>query len=222
VKLVLTNKSEVYKEITGETNGKTNRKTYGKTNGGKHMEKTYTTDRLLLKTIDESYGDKVLNYYLRNKEFLSEWEPVRPREFYEISFHTEHLAADQKEIEAGNYLRLWIFKKDNPEKIIGALAFSNIVRGCFFSCNLGYNLDEMEINQGYMTEAVQKGIEIIFGEYGMHRIEANIMPKNARSLRMIEKLGFYQEGLAYNYLKINGRWEDHIHMVLRNKEMEIE
>ncbi|MDF2610668.1 MAG: Ribosomal-protein-alanine N-acetyltransferase [Lachnospiraceae bacterium] len=193
------------------------------------MKKIYTTDRLILKTIDESDGEKVLDYYLRNKDFLAEWEPIRTNEFYQLSFHTEHLVADQKEMDAGNYLRLWIFKKDNPEKIIGALAFSNIVRGCFFSCNLGYNLDEMEINQGYMTEAVQKGIEIIFGEYemhrieyGMHRIEANIMPKNARSLRMIEKLGFYQEGLAYNYLKINGRWEDHIHMVLRNKEMEIE
>jgi ribosomal-protein-alanine N-acetyltransferase len=83
---------------------------------------------------------------------------------------------------------------------------------------LGYKLDADEINKGYMTEALRKGIDIAFNEVGLHRIEANIMPKNKRSLRTVEKLGFYNEGLAYKYLKINGKWEDHIHMVLLNEE----
>jgi [ribosomal protein S5]-alanine N-acetyltransferase len=59
----------------------------------------------------------------------------------------------------------------------------------------------------------------MFQELGLHRIEANIMPKNKRSLRVVEKLGFYNEGLAYKYLKINGKWEDHIHMVLLNDKV---
>jgi len=70
-----------------------------------------------------------------------------------------------------------------------------------------------------MTEAIQKGIEIMFNEFGLHRIEANIMPGNKPSLRVVEKLGFYNEGLAYKYLKINGKWEDHIHMVLLNESV---
>jgi ribosomal-protein-alanine N-acetyltransferase len=60
----------------------------------------------------------------------------------------------------------------------------------------------------------------MFGEYGLHRIEANIMPRNAASLRVVEKAGFHREGLAKKYLKINGVWEDHIHMVLLNDRME--
>ncbi len=71
-----------------------------------------------------------------------------------------------------------------------------------------------------MTEAVRKGITVMFENYGLHRVEANIMPKNQRSLKVVEKLGFHNEGLALKYLKINGKWEDHIHMVLLNKSMD--
>lgn len=54
-----------------------------------------------------------------------------------------------------------------------------------------------------------------------YTLEANIMPRNRASLKVVEKLGFYNEGLATKYLKmINGKWEDHIHMVLRNTELE--
>jgi ribosomal-protein-alanine N-acetyltransferase len=67
-----------------------------------------------------------------------------------------------------------------------------------------------------MTEAISAGVSVIFEDYGLHRIEANIMPKNKRSLRVAEKLGFYNEGYAKKYLKINGVWEDHIHMVKIN------
>jgi ribosomal-protein-alanine N-acetyltransferase len=84
------------------------------------------------------------------------------------------------------------------------------------SCYLGYNLDGQEINQGYMTEALRKGIEIIFDEYKLHRIEASILPRNVRSAAVLEKLGFVNEGLSRDYLKINGKWEDHFHMVLLN------
>ena len=81
---------------------------------------------------------------------------------------------------------------------------------------MGYKLDAALCGQGYMTEAVQKLSEIAFKELGLHRIEANIMPRNAASLRVAEKAGFYREGLALKYLNINGVWEDHIHMVRRS------
>ncbi|MFR2405064.1 MAG: GNAT family N-acetyltransferase, partial [Eubacterium callanderi] len=66
----------------------------------------------------------------------------------------------------------------------------------------------------------RKGIETAFGPLGLHRIEANIIPRNRASLRVAEKLHFRNEGLSSKYLKINGVWEDHIHMVLLNEEME--
>lgn len=186
------------------------------------MRKVYETDRLILKVLDETYSAQVLDYYMRNRDFLEEWEPKQPNDFYTLETQAAHLRGTSREIKEKRALRLWIFKKGDEEssKVIGTIAFNNIVWGAFLSCFLGYKLDKNEINKGYVTEALKKGIEIVFNEYKLHRIEANIMPKNVRSLRVVEKLGFYNEGLAHKYLKINGKWENHIHMVLLNKELE--
>lgn len=183
------------------------------------QKRQYETERLILKVLDDSYADIVLDYYNRNKDFLGEWEPIRDASFYEAAYHRNQLQDDAISIGRGNALRLWVFKKDDGDKTIGAIAFNNIVRGAFLSCHLGYKLDKDEVNKGYAAEAINKGIEIIFNEYKLHRIEANIMPKNKASLRVVEKLGFYNEGLAYKYLKIHGQWEDHIHMVLLNDQV---
>lgn len=184
------------------------------------MQSIYETERLVLKVLDKTRADFTLDYFLRNRDFLEEWDAVRCEDFYTKEYQEELLEKEFGNIKNGNSLSLWIFKKDDESRVIGYVAFSNIVRGVFLSCYLGYKLDEDEINKGYITEAIQKGIDIIFNEYGLHRIEANIMPKNKRSLRVVEKLGFYNEGLAYKYLKINGKWEDHMHMVLLNDKIQ--
>ena len=179
----------------------------------------YTTERLILKVLDQSSAQSVLDYYLRNRSFLEEWEPVRSEEFYTLAYHEVQLEKDQTLMESKSGLRLWMFKKNEENKIIGSIGFNNIVWGAFLSCHLGYKLDKDEINRGYMTEAIKKGINIVFDDYGLHRIEANIIPRNKQSRRAVEKLGFYNEGLACKYLKINGIWEDHIHFVLLNDKV---
>ncbi len=45
------------------------------------------------------------------------------------------------------------------------------------------------------------------------------MPRNLRSLKVVSNLGFNYEGVSNSYLKINGKWEDHIHMVLLNEKV---
>ena len=84
------------------------------------------------------------------------------------------------------------------------------------SCYLGYKLDREHIRKGYMTEALREGIKWMFHKEKLHRIEANIMPRNEASIKTVEKLGFVYEGISKSYLNINGVWEDHIHMVLLN------
>ncbi len=180
------------------------------------MIKPFATERLLLKPLAPNDAAAVLNYLDRNREFLCPWEPVKPEGFYTMEYQAAILDKELDMMERSMLLKWWIIKKDNPEQLIGMIAFNNIVRGAFQSCHLGYRLDEREINQGYMTEALRKAIEVAFEEHKLHRIEANIMPRNTRSLRVVQKLGFEEEGLAKKYLKINGVWEDHIHMVLFN------
>lgn len=78
-------------------------------------------------------------------------------------------------------------------------------------------MDKENLNKGYITEAVKKGIEIIFKEYELNRIEAPITPNNKASIRVVQKLGFENEGISKKYLKVNGKWEDHMRWVLLNE-----
>ena len=182
------------------------------------MEREYETPRLILRTVGKSCAAKALDFFNRNKDFLEKWEPLREPDFYTLRYQKRLLAAERSCMKEESLLKLWLFSRENPEAIIGSLSFSGIMRGAFQSCFVGYRMDQGEINKGYMTEALRAGLDVIFREYGLHRAEANIMPCNARSLRVVEKLGFHDEGTARRYLQINGKWEDHIHMVKLNEE----
>jgi ribosomal-protein-alanine N-acetyltransferase len=186
---------------------------------GFKMKEIYHTDRLILRILRPKDAGLVLDYVSRNKDFLKEWETDRPDDYYTLSHQKGILKRDYRRFKDGQMLRLWIFKKDDPNKVIGTIALDNIIRGPFLSCFLGYRLDRDNINQGYTTEALGELIRIAFEDMGLHRLEANIMPRNQRSLRVVEKLGFVDEGLSRDYLKINEKWEDHIHMVLLNKDL---
>ncbi|MCC3371769.1 GNAT family N-acetyltransferase [Cohnella sp. REN36] len=179
----------------------------------------FKTARLALRTIDETEAGALLDYMLRNRGFLKEWEPDRPSEYYTLEHQAHLLRHDQMTMATGQLFRVWMYPLSDPERIIGSVSLSNIVRGAFLSCHLGYRLDAEFESRGYMTEGLKPVIDYAFESLGLHRIEANIMPKNKGSLRVVQKLGFYDEGLARQYLKINGRWEDHIHMVLLNDKV---
>ena len=183
------------------------------------MQKSYYTDRLILKLLKPADAELVLDYVTRNRDFLKSWETDRPDDYYSLRHQKILLRRDYKRFQEGQMLRLWIFRKEEPERVIGTVALDNIVRGPFLSCFVGYRLDGDHINQGYTTEALKELVRIAFQELGLHRLEANIMPRNSRSLKVVEKLGFKNEGTSRDYLKINGKWEDHIHMVLLNKDI---
>lgn len=162
------------------------------------MKALYKTDRLILKTLDGSFAPLVLSYLIKNKDFLEKWETEKSENYFTLNYQKMSLKKEIDNFKIEKALKFWIFKKDKPNQIIGSISLDNIIRGPFQSCFLGYKLDKDEINKGYMTEAVKKIIEIAFNSYGLHRIEANIMPRNLASIRVVEKLGFYNEGLAKN------------------------
>lgn len=127
--------------------------------------------------------------------------------------------AESLEAENKTAFRFYLSARENTETIIGSIGVSQIVRGCFLSCYLGYKLDRGYLNRGYMTQAVRAVTEFAFADLGLHRIEGNVMPRNEASQRVLIKCGFQEEGLSRKYLRINGRWEDHIHMVILNERM---
>lgn len=179
-----------------------------------------TSERLCLQSPHEVPAGAVCAYYSGNREFLKEFSPVRDADFYTDGYQETMIKSQIEDWEAGRGYRFYICLKQNRKHIIGTIALSNIVRGGFHSCFLGYLLDREQINQGYMTEAVKRITDFAFQELQLHRIEGNVIPRNRASRAVLEKCGFTMEGLSKKYLKINGVWEDHIHYVLLNEDLE--
>ena len=177
------------------------------------------TERLTLRKAKVSDVNLILNYFTRNWDFLKKWETPKASNFFTLEYQLMDIIRSEKLYRAGICYRFWIFKT-GKQKIIGSIALNNVFHGSMLSCSLGYRLDKNEINKGYATEAVKRIIDYAFNDLGLHRIEANIMPENKASMAVVEKCGFKNEGLARKYLKINGKWEDHIHMTLLNENLE--
>ena len=83
-------------------------------------------------------------------------------------------------------------------------------RGVSQSATLGYWMGEPYAGRGYMTRGVRAACAYIFQKQGLHRIEAACLPTNEPSKRLLERVGFRQEGYARAYLNINGQWRDHL------------
>lgn len=110
---------------------------------------------------------------------------------------------------------------DNPESqrfliceastgdIAGQVSLNQIFRGPFQNAILGYWIGAPFVGRGFMTEALRLAVGHAFGPLRLHRVEANIMPHNAASLAVVQKLGFRYEGTALRYLQIAGAWADH-------------
>lgn len=93
--------------------------------------------------------------------------------------------------------------------LVGAIALSGIALGNFRSAYLEYYAFRPFERQGYMTDALQATLRLAFRRLGLHRLEANVQPANAASLRLVRRCGFRREGFSPRYLLVGGRWRDH-------------
>lgn len=165
---------------------------------------------------EESLAEQLADYYRRNRIFLMESEPTRSEEFFTTDHQRNLLKEDVLGCESKTAFRFFIKPVAQPQTIIGTIALNNVVWGAFRSAFLGYKLDQDFVNKGYMSAAVGLVVRYAFEELRLHRIEANVMPKNKASLTVLEKNQFVNEGISKYYLNINGVWEDHIHVVKLN------
>jgi ribosomal-protein-alanine N-acetyltransferase len=93
--------------------------------------------------------------------------------------------------------------------IVGMVNLSQIVRGSYQRGLLGYGTFAGNQGRGHMTEGLRLVMRHAFGDLGLHRLEAEIQPGNTDSLRLVERLGFWREGLARGLINIGGVWRDH-------------
>lgn len=93
--------------------------------------------------------------------------------------------------------------------IVGVVNVSEIVRAALQSAYLGYYAFQAHAGQGYMTEGLALVLRHAFRRLGLHRLEANIQPRNLASRKLVRRLGFRKEGFSPRYVKVGGRWRDH-------------
>jgi len=178
------------------------------------------TPRLILRALTLRDAIRLLDFDLRNRAFLAPWEPRRDELYFTMARAEAAVRADARTARRDTGYRWHLFLRSQPDKIIGSVGLSNVVHGVFLSTHLGYRLDGEQQGHGFMTEAVGAVVHQAFTTLGLHRIEANVMPRNTASRRVLARLGFEEEGLSRRYLKIAGVWEDHLRHVLLNREIE--
>jgi [ribosomal protein S5]-alanine N-acetyltransferase len=133
--------------------------------------------------------------------------PATPARF--ASFVHRYAARGKHPTHAG----FLVFRRDD-DALVGVYNFSEIVRGAFQSAFLGYFAFAPLAGRGLMAEGLAAALDIAFRQLKLHRVEVNIQPNNARSLALAARLGFTREGYSRRYVKIGGRWRDHVRFAM--------
>jgi [ribosomal protein S5]-alanine N-acetyltransferase len=147
-----------------------------------------------------------------NRGYLRPWFPAAAMVPASVADRRARLEHDAAQREAGRRAPYAIL--DAGGAIVGTITLSEIVRGAFQNAYVGYWVAESRAGAGHATRAVRLAVAEAFGPLGLHRAQANVMPSNGASMRVLEKAGFRREGLALAYLEIAGHWEDHVMLAL--------
>lgn len=160
-----------------------------------------------LKVLTVDDAKEMQEYYRKNKDHLSKYEPKRDNSFYSLEAQRQILIESYKQFLNGTGVNFGIFK---DKKLIGKIQISGIIIGVFQSGIVGYSIDEKQQGKGYMKEALQLVIDYAFKEMCLHRIEASTLIDNKRSQAVLKACKFQELGINRKYLFINGKWTDHI------------
>lgn len=144
-----------------------------------------------------------------SQKFLTPWEPTWHADDLTRRGYRQRLRRYTFDLRMGLAQPLFLFRRSD-DQLLGGLTIGHIHRGAAHSCMIGYWMGEAFAGRGYMSAALSASIPHMFGSLGLHRIEAACIPGNDRSIRLLKSHGFQEEGYMREYLKINGKWEDHI------------
>ena len=153
-----------------------------------------------LRTPTPNDRDEFLGEMLRSRHLHHPW--IQPP-LTEAGYR-RYLARMARDDHAG-----FLICRRDDHAIAGIINVNHIVHGAFLSASIGYYAVEAQSGRGYMAQGLAQVIDVAFNVMGLHRIEANIQPANARSVALVRRLGFRREGFSPAYLFIDGAWRDH-------------
>ncbi len=152
---------------------------------------------------------------IEGRSWMREWEATSPRGT--AGFDTRgSIRALQQSARSGQGLP-FVIEVDG--EVAGQLNVTAISYGSLSSATIGYWIAERYAGRGATPTAVALATDHCFEALGLHRMEICIRPENAKSLRVVEKLGFRYEGLKRRYIHIDGDWRDHFCFGLVTEEV---
>ena len=155
---------------------------------------------------------------LRNEQWLRQWEPTSAHSWAarnSASAWPPLHSALKKSARLGVMLPFMICYGG---RFVGQANVSNVVHGALRSCTIGYWVDGAVAGRNITPTAVAILIDHCFTQVGLHRVEIDIRPENAPSLRVVEKLGLRREGFYERFLDIDGAWRDHLAFAVTTEE----
>jgi ribosomal-protein-alanine N-acetyltransferase len=170
------------------------------------------TDRLRLVIAQPGLEEPLARFFRDNfAGHLDRWSPPAAGDRASAAYWSERLPDCARECEAGTAVR-WVAlaREAQAPEVVATNNYSQIFRGAFRACVMGYQVARRHEGRGLMFETVSATLEFAFRELRLHRVMANYRPENVRSARLLERLGFVREGFARDYLFIDGAWRDHV------------
>jgi ribosomal-protein-alanine N-acetyltransferase len=156
---------------------------------------------------------------LRNEQWLTPWEPTSRenwRDRHSQSAWPPICSALRRAGRAGTMLPFVI---TYGGRLVGQINVSNVTWGALRGCTVGYWIDGAVAGRGVMPTSLALVIDHLLGAVGLHRVEVDIRPENASSLRVVEKLGLRREGYYERFLDIDGGWRDHVAFAVTSDEV---
>jgi [ribosomal protein S5]-alanine N-acetyltransferase len=143
---------------------------------------------------------------LANREHLTPWDPQRNEHFFTIEGQQEAVAGHLARSRSGHEVP---YVMTIGGQIVGRITLSNVARGPLQSANIGYWIDRDHQGRGLTTQAVRTMTDLARDDLGLHRLEAGTLLHNEASQKVLRTCGFEEYGVARQFLKIDGQWQDH-------------
>ena len=161
----------------------------------------------ILRPVHTGDGAALARAYAANRAHLAPWEPTRSEDFFTSAQQERHVAVCLEDADTGRGIRFVIESADG--EIRGRVNLNNVVRGAFWSADLGYWVDATRLHRGLASRAVERVVTYAAQELRLHRMQAATLLHNVGSQRVLTGNGFERIGMAPSYLKIAGEWQDH-------------
>lgn len=158
----------------------------------------------------------------RNHDWLQPWEATDPTGTHQAMSYSAMVRAHNRDGAAGVSYPWAIFTKSGPDQkhqLVGQMIAAPVLWGSMRTTTLGYWVDQAHAGQNIVPRSVALASDYLLTRVGLHRIEINIVPDNAASIRVVEKLALRSEGIRKDYIHINGTWRDHESFAITRDEL---